>query len=291
MRKWPANVTPLALVSLCFAFRGVCGFVNLGATRGQVAGSCRLRLQAPAQSWNLVACRASMADNPDEIAGSKNDRRAKLEARRPSAVKVVADEVSRNTRWIVSLTAAAILLFRRDAIAVSAIVGALGNAVLSKVLKKVLQQDRPEGAPLHAETSDPGMPSSHAMSLFFFCGYLCAATVTWSGFPPAGVAGACVGLVAVATYAARWRVTAGFHTTQQVVVGAVLGGLNGVTWQQLTNLNPALVAHGNALLSSHASLPWVLCALIVLGGGIVGWKSIKLLLGMPHTPKASDRAS
>eukprot|EP00961_Rhodomonas_salina_P100995 1359075-Rhodomonas_salina.2 len=33
-------------------------------------------------------------------------------------VKAFADEISRNTRWLVSLTAAAILLWRRDAIAV-----------------------------------------------------------------------------------------------------------------------------------------------------------------------------
>eukprot|EP00961_Rhodomonas_salina_P100996 1359075-Rhodomonas_salina.3 len=161
--------------------------------------------------------------------------------------------------WTVSLSGAG----------VSAIIGALGNAVLSKVLKKILREERPDGAPLNPETKDPGMPSSHAMSLFFLSGYLCAvpppapssssssslsppphpplsrlrllsqpplrlpltrcflfstrtqphesshvnllagqAAITWSGFPPLGIAASCAGLLGFASYAARWRVTA-----------------------------------------------------------------------------------
>ncbi len=41
------------------------------------------------------------------------------------------------------------------------------------MLKRVLKQKRLDGAPL----VDPGMPSSHAMSLSFPSGYLCAVTV------------------------------------------------------------------------------------------------------------------
>ena len=57
-----------------------------------------------------------------------------------------------------------------------AIAGALGDAVLGKTLKRVLKQKRPDGAPL----VDPGMPSSHDMSVFFLSGYLCAVNVAWT---------------------------------------------------------------------------------------------------------------
>lgn len=221
-----------------------------------------------------LVCRDKMSGDGDneESLGSYAGRIA------ATLVKAFADEISRNTRWLVSLTAAAILLWRRDAIAVSAIIGALGNAVLSKVLKKILREERPDGAPLNPETKDPGMPSSHAMSLFFLSGYLCAAAITWSGFPPLGIAASCAGLLGFASYAARWRVTAGYHTAPQVIVGSILGGINGVGWQRLTDAHPALVAQGDKLLSSTASLPWVLCGLLFLGGGVVGWKSIKPIL-------------
>ena len=50
-----------------------------------------------------------------------------------SARKIAWDLLGKSTKWIVSLTAAAVLLYRRDALAVSAIAGALCNAVLGKV--------------------------------------------------------------------------------------------------------------------------------------------------------------
>ena len=91
-------------------------------------------------------------------------------------------------------------------------IGAIGNALLSKILKRILRQDRPTGAPV----SDPGMPSSHAMSLFFFAAYLSSAAAIWSSWPLAGRAAAIAGLLAFATNSASWRISAGFHTRDQV---------------------------------------------------------------------------
>lgn len=58
---------------------------------------------------------------------------------------------------------AALILGRHDAEAVWAVIGSLVNAGLSVVLKQILKQERP----YPNSKSDPGMPSSHAMSIFY----------------------------------------------------------------------------------------------------------------------------
>ena len=53
------------------------------------------------------------------------------------------------------------------------------NAALSKVLKRVINEARPEGA----RTADPGMPSSHSMSLFFLACFCACAALSWQPEP------------------------------------------------------------------------------------------------------------
>ena len=72
------------------------------------------------------------------------------------------------TKWLVSGSAFIVLLVRRDAATVTFLCGAIGNALLSKVLKRLINAARPAGARL----SDPGMPSSHAQSLSYFAVFL-----------------------------------------------------------------------------------------------------------------------
>ena len=54
-------------------------------------------------------------------------------------------------------------LWKHDAEIMWALLGAVVNTVLSSFLKKMLNHERP--AP--ALRSDPGMPSSHAQSIFY----------------------------------------------------------------------------------------------------------------------------
>lgn len=56
-----------------------------------------------------------------------------------------------------------VLLWRHDAEAIWVAMGSIVNALLSVVLKRVLNQERP----VAGLKSDPGMPSSHAQSIFF----------------------------------------------------------------------------------------------------------------------------
>ncbi|KAJ6670124.1 PALMITOYL-PROTEIN THIOESTERASE/DOLICHYLDIPHOSPHATASE 1 [Salix viminalis] len=57
----------------------------------------------------------------------------------------------------------AIILWRHDAKAMWAALGSVVNSILSVILKRILNQERPDSA----SRSDPGMPSSHGQSIFF----------------------------------------------------------------------------------------------------------------------------
>ena len=54
-------------------------------------------------------------------------------------------------------------IWKHDAEIMWFLLGAVGNSLLSMVLKKMLNHERPAAA----LRSDPGMPSSHAQSIFY----------------------------------------------------------------------------------------------------------------------------
>lgn len=141
------------------------------------------------------------------------------------------------TRWVVSGLTFATLYYRRDAETAIFVLGALLNALLCKVLKRVFNSARPAGARL----ADPGMPSSHASSLFFFAAYLGLAThrstarPEWLGHTPAAAVETlrlllALGLPAVAFALSLVRVRDGLHSFRQVLAGAATGGLCGKAW-------------------------------------------------------------
>ena len=175
------------------------------------------------------------------------------------------------TKWIVSGTAALTIITRQDMASVGCVFGAVLNALLAKVLKRIWNESRPAGARL----KDPGMPSSHAQSLFFFASYLAVAATTAPGPEPWQLAGG-AGLLPLA-YALAWqRVRAGLHTPAQVAVGGAIGSATGAAW--CLRAQPALVAalersgFGSSVVATPASLV-VLCAvgLAVVGSLERGW--------------------
>ena len=80
-----------------------------------------------------------------------------------NAGRSIHNLVGKTSREVVASTIAVTFFVRRDAWTSLYVCGGILNAILSKVLKRVINQARPEGA----RSADPGMPSSHAMSLFF----------------------------------------------------------------------------------------------------------------------------
>ena len=67
------------------------------------------------------------------------------------------------SKWLVVTVFSAIILWRHDAKAMWAALGSAVNSILSVILKRILNQERPDSA----SRSDPGMPSSHGQSIFF----------------------------------------------------------------------------------------------------------------------------
>lgn len=140
--------------------------------------------------------------------------------------------IGASTSIFVSATFFLMLAIRRDALMVSFFVGAIANGALSKVLKKILNQDRPSDDAVVTvisaveQPSDKGMPSSHAMSLGFI-GTFTMLTLEWTSF-------------AIPIYAAislYYRVQTRLHTLEQVAVGLVVGVTNGYVWRHLVDGN------------------------------------------------------
>ena len=122
-------------------------------------------------------------------------------------------------KYVVSASVAGTIALRRaDAVSCCVCLGALVNAGIAKMLKRALKTPRPNDS-----TSDDGMPSSHAASLFFL------ATGFGSG------AGNVVSVsLCICACALSWlRIRCGLHTLPQVLCGAALGVTNALLWLRM----------------------------------------------------------
>nr|GEW35048.1 lipid phosphate phosphatase epsilon 2, chloroplastic [Tanacetum cinerariifolium] len=139
-----------------------------------------------------------------------------------SGLHALANHLS---KWIVAVTYSIFILLRHDAFALWAALGSVLNIILSVVLKKILKQERP----VSGVSSGHGMPSSHAQSIFFAIVFVTLSVVQWQGLN--GVT-AIFGmlLLALGSYFSWLRVSQRYHTTSQVVVGAVVGSIFSVIW-------------------------------------------------------------
>lgn len=134
------------------------------------------------------------------------------------AVKVIGS----STSFVVSGLFFAVLAWRRDALVVSFFIGSIVNAILSKILKKIINQTRPLELDDDNHPGDKGMPSSHAMSLGFI------ATFVALEYPIVQIPSVIYTIVSL-----WYRIQVKLHTWQQIVVGAVLGSLHGWIWFHL----------------------------------------------------------
>ncbi|OEL29645.1 Lipid phosphate phosphatase epsilon 2, chloroplastic [Dichanthelium oligosanthes] len=79
--------------------------------------------------------------------------------------------------WISSVLCWLCALWKHDAEIMWVLLGAVANSVLSMVLKKMLNHERPSPT----LRSDPGMPSSHAQSIFYAATILVLSLYHWIG--------------------------------------------------------------------------------------------------------------
>jgi membrane-associated phospholipid phosphatase len=161
----------------------------------------------------------------------------------PSLTDSILFAIGGTTSIFVAGTFFIILAYQRDAFMVSFFIGSILNGVLSKILKKAFNQDRPMTVGVSTEQpSDKGMPSSHAMSLGFI-GTFTALALDWT-------------LVPIVLYGATslyYRVQTKLHTKEQVAVGLIVGIFNGVLWRTLVDGSNPLVPQVNImeLVSQH----------------------------------------
>ncbi|XP_011083196.1 lipid phosphate phosphatase epsilon 2, chloroplastic isoform X1 [Sesamum indicum] len=164
------------------------------------------------------------------------------------------------SKWFVSALFAAIILWRHDAEALWAAMGAVLNAVLSITLKKVLNQERP----ISTSRSDPGMPSSHAQSIFYTITFLNLSMLEWYGVNALTATLSGFFLI-VGSYFSWLRVSQRLHTLSQVIVGAVLGSFFSIFWSWLWN---------SFILKFFISFLWVRIVVIL---GAIGYCSAFLI--------------
>lgn len=151
---------------------------------------------------------------------------------------------------------------------VSFFVGAISNGIVSKLLKRVLNEKRPAGldvSTMDIAPSDNGMPSSHAMSLGFICTFT-ALQVPWTTLP----------LLLYSAVSLIYRVQTKLHSPDQILVGAVVGSLNGAIWWSCSlghnpygiSINDWVTSH---VLNAQGLLPWpMLSAPALVGAAVVG---------------------
>ncbi|CAB9526225.1 PAP2 superfamily [Seminavis robusta] len=177
--------------------------------------------------------------------------------------------IGASTSIVVSGTFFVALAYYRDALMITFFMGAIGNAVLGKILKRILNQERPQEldtVDMKLKPSDKGMPSSHAMSLGFI------GTFTGLVVPIPGIQ---IPILIYSLISLWYRIDTKLHTWQQIAVGFVVGTTNGVIWKLLCdgnsnpwNINLLDVVRQN-LLNEQGVLPMVYLAVPALVGLIV----------------------
>ncbi|KAL1536596.1 dolichyldiphosphatase [Salvia divinorum] len=129
------------------------------------------------------------------------------------------------SKWLISAIFIVFVLWRHDALALWASLGSALNALLSVLLKHLLNQERP----FSTSRSDPGMPSSHAQAIGYTITFLAVTLVEMFGGNAFTVTLSGVFAV-IGSYFAWLRVSQRLHTVSQVVVGAVVGFTFGFLW-------------------------------------------------------------
>ncbi|XP_049383874.1 lipid phosphate phosphatase epsilon 1, chloroplastic-like [Solanum stenotomum] len=144
------------------------------------------------------------------------------------------------SKWLVAVVFGIMFLWRHDIETLWAFCGVVVNDRLSTVLKGILNHERP----VLSLRSDPGMPSSHAQSIFYTVAFCIISMVEYFGCN--GItAVTSVLIIAMGSYFSWLRVSQRFHTLNQVAVGAVLGFCFSIFWFWLWDalLIKAFIAH------------------------------------------------
>jgi dolichyldiphosphatase len=109
-------------------------------------------------------------------------------------------------------------------------VGLVASHECAKILKKLIKQPRPIGAPL----STYGMPSDHSQFVAFTAIYLFQVLIARQGMRKSALFLSCISMIFICIGVLYSRVYLRAHTVEQVLVGAGLGLITGRLWYWLT---------------------------------------------------------
>jgi hypothetical protein len=186
-----------------------------------------------------------------------------------SFTEMAISTVGSTTSAVVSVVFFAVLAWKRDAFMVSFFLGSIANGILSKVLKKILNQSRPEAlqsVSMKLKPSDGGMPSSHAMSLGFIATFTTISLVSMSDLVGTGVPFGLLWMYVAVSLA--YRVQVNLHNWQQVAAGLTVGSANGWMWH--TALHDGVSGWvATTFLNANGVLPLPLLVLPALIGAVI----------------------
>lgn len=187
------------------------------------AGESPLRARVPTVTKKIRSAATTLfQESSAAIANDKDGNSA-----RPPNVPKVMFTLNAATKWLVTLANTVGIWTtsfypRLDYKAPFIIVGAIAaSSYLTPALKTLINQSRPSGAPF----TDPGMPSSHSLVSFFLAAAWTSLVFTIGTAPLLIWAGA--------ASVALLRVICGYHSWDQIGVGAILGASMGFGWARL----------------------------------------------------------
>lgn len=166
------------------------------------------------------------AQRSHTVALSQSDSSAADAAELPSRVPNFIRKLNSNTKWLVTIGNTIGVWSRPHSFQGPFIIaGAIASVYFTDVLKKMINQSRPDSSVL----VDPGMPSSHALVSCFLAVGWCGAVSASDLMGNAEVISKISLAISAATVAVL-RVVCGYHSWAQIGVGAVLGSAMGQAW-------------------------------------------------------------
>jgi len=207
-------------------------------------------------SFRIVSTTVASSSSSSSSEGSGgSDNNSKITSKTTTTMDALLECLNESTKFVVSATAMLFLLFHPTVETCWCLLGSIVNSVNGKLLKRMLNHSRPDGA----KKVDPGMPSSHATSLSYLSWYAALAFAfepNAFGLTTNVTRALAAGLVSLGTFLAYLRVKLGFHTWPQVLVGYGLGSSTALVWILFGKrfLIQHLAEHPERLRNLHACL-------------------------------------
>jgi hypothetical protein len=124
-------------------------------------------------SFRIVSTTVASSSSSSSSEGSGgSDNNSKITSKTTTTMDALLECLNESTKFVVSATAMLFLLFHPTVETCWCLLGSIVNSVNGKLLKRMLNHSRPDGA----KKVDPGMPSSHATSLSYLSWYAAMAS-------------------------------------------------------------------------------------------------------------------